>query len=208
MRTIAFVSGKGGVGKSTLLVHMAVAAGAAGEKVVVLDTDPQASVQSWAKNREADKPVVLAIPAIEVGKALEAAKQDGMTLALIDTAGALEMGVADAIAKADLALVPVRPHAFDIAAAQGTVTMLRKRDVKAAFVLSACPPRMPEVNDARHVLSTYHLKIFPGEITNRVAFARALAEGRAVSEIDDKRTAEARQEIRALWKWLRNEVTK
>ena len=53
MRTIAFLTQKGGAGKTTLAASLAVAAAHAGERAIALDLDPQASLLRWAKYREA-----------------------------------------------------------------------------------------------------------------------------------------------------------
>src|SRR6476660_9798122 len=53
MRSIAFLSQKGGVGRTTLAASLAVAAAGAGERVVALDLDPQASLVSWGERRKA-----------------------------------------------------------------------------------------------------------------------------------------------------------
>ena len=56
MRMIAFVTQKGGSGKTTLAVNLAVAAEEAGAKVLILDLDRQASAEAWYQDREADRP--------------------------------------------------------------------------------------------------------------------------------------------------------
>ncbi len=56
MHVIAFLSQKGGSGKTTLAVHVAVAAQQAGERVTLIDTDPQGSAQAWARVRKAPAP--------------------------------------------------------------------------------------------------------------------------------------------------------
>ena len=58
MRTIAFLSQKGGSGKTTLAVHTAVAAEESGEKVFLIDTDPQGSAQAWSQARTQESPPV------------------------------------------------------------------------------------------------------------------------------------------------------
>ncbi len=69
------------------------------------------------------------------------------------------------------------------------------------FVLSACPPRAPEVEQVRAELLKYGYAVAPGCITERRAFARAFATGRAVTEFDGEGKAAA--EIRALWRFLK-----
>lgn len=70
MRTISFVTQKGGSGKSTLAACLAVVAQQAGEKVFLIDMDPQGSLLKWSKARgERDIPVE-AIPAGKLHHAL------------------------------------------------------------------------------------------------------------------------------------------
>ena len=59
MRTIAVVSQKGGAGKTTLALHIAVAAELAGYSTVLLDMDPQGTAEAWSDWREEAPPVVI-----------------------------------------------------------------------------------------------------------------------------------------------------
>jgi chromosome partitioning protein len=56
MRSIALLSQKGGTGKSTLAIHIAVAAEASGERVTLIDTDPQGSIGAWRHARTIERP--------------------------------------------------------------------------------------------------------------------------------------------------------
>ena len=87
MRTIAFVTQKGGSGKSTIASSLAVTALEAGERVFILDMDPQQSLVKWSKTRgEADIPVEAVSPG-KLNAALNALAKNGITLCIIDTAG-------------------------------------------------------------------------------------------------------------------------
>jgi len=85
MRTLALKSQKGGAGKSTLVVNLAVEAMNAGEKVRIIDTDPQGSSVAWGDARGIE-PMVEAIDAGRIVDALKRAKRDGITFAIIDSA--------------------------------------------------------------------------------------------------------------------------
>jgi chromosome partitioning protein len=105
---------------------------------------------------------------------------------------------------ADLVVIPCRPTAFDLAAAGSAVEIVRAADMRAVFVLSACPFRAPEIAETRTVLGGFGFPVAPVEITDRRAFARAVATGRAVTEFDSH--GKAAEEIRALWHWLKKEM--
>jgi chromosome partitioning protein len=51
MHTIALVSRKGGTGKSTLAIGMAIAAVADGHKVCLLEADPLGTLSNWRRRR-------------------------------------------------------------------------------------------------------------------------------------------------------------
>ena len=204
MKKIAFLAQKGGSGKTTLAVHTAVAATEAGESVVVIDTDPQKSATVWGDARSQEAPIVATAAASELGRVLEAADQERMTLAIVDTAPHAATDATRIVRAGDLVALPVRPTAFDIAAAGSAVDIVKAAGVRAVFVLSACPFRSPEIAETRTVLAEYGLPIAPVEIIDRRAFARAVATGRAVTEFESD--GKAATEIRALWAWLKEQM--
>lgn len=204
MKKIAFLAQKGGSGKTTLAVHTAVAATEAGESVVVIDTDPQKSATVWGDARSQEVPIVATAAASELGRVLEAADQERMTLAIVDTAPHAAPDATRIVRAVDLVAIPVRPTAFDIAAAGSAVDIVKAAGVRAVFVLSACPFRFPEIAETRTVLAEYGLPIAPVEIIDRRAFARAVATGRAVTEFESD--GKAATEIRALWAWLKEQM--
>jgi len=200
VKVIAFLSQKGGAGKTTLAVHTAVAAHEAGCGVVLIDTDPQKSATVWGEARQAPAPVVATADVSELRRVLEAARDDGMGLAIVDAAPHAAPAAASIARSADLVAIPCRPTAFDLAAVEGAVRIVKAAGVKAIFVLSACPFRAPEIAETREALRGYGLPVAPVEITERRAFARAVASGRAVTEFEGD--GKAAGEIRALWTWL------
>ena len=204
MKKIAFLAQKGGSGKTTLAVHTAVAATEAGESVVVIDTDPQKSATVWGDARSQEVPIVATAAASELGRVLEAADQERMTLAIVDTAPHAAPDATRIVRAVYLVAIPVRPTAFDIAAAGSAVDIVKAAGVRAVFVLSACPFRSPEIAETRTVLAEYGLPIAPVEIIDRRAFARAVATGRAVTEFESD--GKAATEIRALWAWLKEQM--
>lgn len=204
VKTLAFLSQKGGAGKTTLAVHTAVAAHEVGHRVVLIDTDPQKSATVWASAREAEEPIVATVSPSEIGKVQAAAEGEGMALAIVDTAPHATAEAARIARSADLVVIPCRPSAFDLAAAAAAAKIVKAAGAKAVFVLSACPFRAPEIAETRAALATHGLPICPVEITDRRAFARAISSGLSVTEFETDGKAAA--EIRALWSWLKEQM--
>ena len=116
MRTIALVSQKGGSGKTTLSVGLAIAHELAGGDAVVIDLDPQGSAAVWGDLRGDDPPPVVTAHPPRLARVLDAAREAGASLAVIDTAPREAGGAVEAARWADLMLVPCRPSAVDLAA--------------------------------------------------------------------------------------------
>ena len=204
MKTIAFLSQKGGGGKTTLAVHCAVAAIGKGSRVAVVDTDPQGTATRWGQSRDSDSPAVAKATAQQLDDVLAAARHDAMTYCIIDSAPHATPSASRVASAADLIIIPVRPTAFDLAAVPATVAIVLAANRPAVFVLSACPTRSPETAEAADVLASYGFPVAPVIIHERRAFSRAVATGRAVTEFEPAGKAAA--EIDALWKWIKGEL--
>jgi chromosome partitioning protein len=197
MRSFAILSQKGGCGKSTVAVHLAVAAQRAGERVVILDSDPQRSALAWGDAREDEDPAVVAIDAGNVPAALTAAGKDGFTVAIVDTAPRAEP-IAAAVARAvSFVLIPLRPSAFDFATLPRTVAIVTAAKTPAALLLNACPSRAPEVTQARELCGAQPIPLAAVELGERRAYARAVQSGRSVQELEPG--GAAADEIARLW---------
>jgi chromosome partitioning protein len=199
-RVLALAAQKGGVGKSTLAVHLAVEAAAHGERVVVVDTDEQESAAGWGERRASETPLVVKAPPLRLPDVLEQAREEGLTLAVVDTAPRAALSAAQIAAAADLVLVPVRASAFDLRTLEAAVA-IATRGRRAAFVINAARPRSPEVADTEEVLAHFRLPVAPEPVGDRVAFGRAIPQGLAVSEFEPDGKAAA--EIAALWTFVR-----
>ena len=86
MKTLAILSQKGGVSKTTLATCLAVAAENDGKRTALFDLDPQATASFWNDIREADTPAVASIQAVRLPVMLNAAREAGTDLAIIDGA--------------------------------------------------------------------------------------------------------------------------
>lgn len=203
MHTVAMLSQKGGTGKTTLTLHLAVAAERQGQSVAVIDLDPQASSAGWKDSRPGDSPYVIPLPHTRLPQALQAAKEGGATLALIDTAPHSEGASLAAAKAADVILIPCRPGILDLRAI-GTTAELAKLAGKPAFVvLNTMPARASQVlADAREAVAVHGLDVCPVAIQQRAAFAHALTAGKTAQEYEPD--GKAAEETSQLYDWLRS----
>jgi chromosome partitioning protein len=201
MRTVAILSQKGGTGKTTLALHLAVAAETAGHRTVVIDLDPQASAAAWKDSRPGDTPVVVPVPAARLPQALHAAQEGGADLVVIDTAPhASEVALAAAEA-AHLVLIPCRAGILDIRAIGRTARVVKLAGKAAYVVLNAVPPHASHVlADARAAVALHELAVAPMALRQRAAYAHALTAGQTAQEYEPH--GKAAEDIATLYQWL------
>lgn len=123
MKTLSILSRKGGVGKTTLAIHLAVCASQKRKETVLLDLDPQASASDWGDSREAEEPVIMSCQSARLQQTLGKAADHGAELAIIDTAPHAEAASLTAARLSDLVLIPCKPAILDIRAI-GTPSIL------------------------------------------------------------------------------------
>ncbi|MGE4046263.1 MAG: AAA family ATPase [Acetobacteraceae bacterium] len=205
MRTIAILSQKGGSGKTTLVLHLAVAAERAGKVAAVIDLDPQASAAGWKDSRQADTPVVVAMPAARLTQALETARNAEADLAFIDSAphsGEVALAAAEA---ADVVLIPCRAGILDLRAIGATARIAKLAGKSAYVILNALPPNAPKLlADARAAVAVHGLEVAPVTLQQRAAFAHALTVGKTADEFEPN--GKAAEEITQLFQWLWQEA--
>lgn len=204
MKTIALVTQKGGTGKSSLAVSLAVAAQEKGLRVYVIDLDPQGTAKNWFERREAETPQVATIDANQLQAALATLEKQGHDLVVLDTAGVNTPATVSAMQAADLCLIPARPSIADIEATRPTTASLTKLGKPFAFVLNQCPPgRSIRTSDAYRVLQLGGV-VSTASLATRADHIDALALGQGVTERDSQ--GKAAREIRNLLQWVMNKM--
>ena len=199
MKVLAVISQKGGAGKTTLAVNLAVAAESEDEPTVIIDLDPQASAKTWHDLRGRDAPVVISAQASRLSEMIEVARSNGAELVIIDTAPHSEGAALSAARAADLVLIPCRPAILDLKAigTSGDLVALAKKE--AVVVLNAVPHQGRLAEEAEEAVRSYGLLIAPVKLTQRAAYVHSLTAGQAVLEFEPD--GKAAQEIRDLYKW-------
>ncbi|MBV8770799.1 MAG: ParA family protein [Deltaproteobacteria bacterium] len=193
---------KGGTGKSTGAIHLAVAAYQAGRRVTLLDTDPQATSMAWSRHREAQEPHVMAARAYEASKRMTANGE--CDLVVIDTAPRAEGDISKVAALADLIVIPLHCTMPDLLASEVAFRMAKAAERPFVVVFNAVNPRGLEVTEVREALTSQGHTVAPAMLAHHTAFARALSSGLAVTEFEDD--GKAAEEIRNLWKWVSKRI--
>ncbi|MGL4325498.1 MAG: AAA family ATPase [Beijerinckiaceae bacterium] len=209
MRIVAFVTQKGGSGKSTLASSLAVAASEAGEKVFILDMDPQASLMHWSKVRgKEDKSIgVEAVTPGKLNSVIAALGKSGVSLVILDTPGTESQASLAAMKAADLCIIPARPSVFDLWASELTRKSLRSMRKEYAFLLNQCPssPQSTRVADGVSALEAMGGLLNP-LISARVDHQDAARNGLGVTEYAP--SSEAADEMRKLWNSVKRRIGK
>src|SRR5918995_2066041 len=199
MKAITFVTQKGGSGKSTLCISLAIAAQESGASVCILEMDRQATVSDWAEHRRNETPEVAQIDATQLEDIMQRLQGSAYDYVFIDTPGIDSPGTLSAIRSADLCIIPRRPTPADLRAFKPTLAAIYRLEKKFAFVLNQTPPRSYRVRDATDGLTV--LGVLPDvNIVMRNDHQDAIGMGQGVTEFNP--TGAAAKEIRSLWAWL------
>jgi len=194
MRIWSAVSQKGGSGKTTLVLHAAVAAKSKGLGVLVCDLDPQRSAEQWSELREAcldtDEPTVVHGTAMGLDGMLEAARDNHTNLVLIDTPPAVDKSMIYAAAAADIVIVPTRSSVLDQFALNETLDYLKRIGAlgKAIVIINAPSKDQKARLDTEKVAKEgFGVAVLALALEDQVDLAVALGEGKGITESAPKR---------------------
>jgi chromosome partitioning protein len=197
MKTLAILAQKGGSGKTTLAVHMAVCAERSGLRTAIIDLDPQGSAVLWNQSRpDTMKLSATKAEASQLAALLGKAETGGIDLAIIDTAPHSNSAAAIVAKLADLVLIPCRPARFDLDAIASTLDIARAANAPAAVVINAAP-RGKLAEEARGALIRQGVNVVETVLHQRAAYSHAVIDGRSVHEYEPK--GAAAEEIEALY---------
>ena len=189
---VAFLNQKGGVGKTTLALHLAGAWSARGRRVLVVDADPQASALDWADQRLREGlPRLFGV----LGLARETLHKELPDLArdtdhLIIDGPPRVAGIArSALLAADLVLIPAQPSPFDGWASSEMLRLLDEArifrpELRARMLLNRCAARTVIARETAEALADQDPPMLASRVGQRVAFADAARTGRLASESD------------------------
>lgn len=179
-KVIAVVQQKGGSGKTTLAVNLAVAAIRRGMTVALLDTDPQGSLGRWfmtRRERLGDAGLEFSTSSAW-GVSYECEKLKGEAdLVIVDTPPKVDADLRPALREADLVLVPVASSHVDLWATEGVLDLAARERKETWLVLNRARAGTRLGEDVARAASELTAGVMDARLANRVVYAETLGQG-------------------------------
>lgn len=200
----ALVGQKGGVGRTTLALHLGAAAQRAGLRTLILDASRDGTALAWALNHRLHWPTTLRVTPVVSGRrspVLDLAF--GHDVTLVDCSAGDDATVAAVLEAADVALLPCTPSPLDAWALGDTLALTREVAHKnprliASVVLNRVDPRTSLGRDAATQLRSQGVPVLGAGLRQRVAYVEALAGELPLWELDPEAYDDVQQLLVAL----------
>jgi len=202
MITVALISMKGGSGKTTIALNLAVAASFQKKTAAIIDLDPQGSVLCWWRHRKAcmgvHEPKVESTYAVGLQEVFE--NVSGSDYVFIDTASHNMSEAISAAKVADVVLIPFMPSAPDLAEIHSSFEVAKAAKKKAAAIMNMAPTRGTLGQEVLEWMELRNYAVSPVVLAQRNTFLRSIFEGMSVQEYEPN--GKASEEIRNLFMWM------
>jgi chromosome partitioning protein len=205
MRSIMVLNAKGGSGKSTIATNLASYFATTGQKVMLVDFDPQHSSLDWLKARQSGRPAITAAD----GSSGTVRTPRSIDYVVYDTPAAVRGKELTALLrKAESVIVPVLPSPIDMRAATDFIQEVLKngrvsrKETRIALLANRCR----ENTNVYHQLETFLSKIkkvpFISVLRETQNYNRAAERGLGIFELPPYQISRDLEQWDPIIKWL------
>lgn len=199
-KVVVIAQQKGGAGKTTLAIQLAVSWQQMGRRVAMIDVDPQGSLAAWRYLRdsslgEEEGPPVEPLSGWRLGNRLTKTASNS-DIVVVDSPPHAETDAKAAVRAADLVLLPIQPTMLDLWATAATLELAEAETTKALLVLNRVPPRSLTADAVAAEIKRRKWPAARTRLGNRQAYAASINEGKGV--IETARSSLAGKEVEAL----------
>ena len=200
-KVITVAQQKGGTGKTTLAVHLALAfIKYHNLKIVIIDTDPQGSLGKWfmirSKKNLLDKNLTFKTASLWGAQYESKTFKKDHDIVIIDTPPKIESDARPSIEAADLVLIPMTPSHVDFWATEAIIDIAKKAEKKIFIQINRANERSKLVKKTHEYINTINVKSTNTLIGHRQIYASSMGEGKTA--IEKQKKSNAVEEIKKL----------
>ncbi len=208
-KVITIAQQKGGTGKTTLAVHLALAfIKYHNLKVAIIDTDPQGSLGKWfmIRNEKKNSNDNLTFKTASLWGAQYESKtlKNDHDIVIIDTPPKIESDARPAIEAADLVLIPMSASHVDFWATGAIVDIAKKANKKILIQINRSNQRSKLITKTNDFIKSLDLSSTKTIIGNRQIYASSMGEGKTA--VEKQKKGNAVEEIKNLSEQILAEV--
>jgi chromosome partitioning protein len=209
MMIIGVIGQKGGGGKTTTSLGLAVAAAEDGKAVVVIDLDQQANSAKWRDRREPDNVAVIGALQSRIKQTLETARVHGAEYVIIDSPGHNDSAAMETVRASDIVLLPVEAQMFHFETLPAMRDLIRVAGDKPTWILinKLHPAASVQAEKLKRILAeTYAMSVCPIHWSRLDVYGTAADIG--LTPLEQAADGKAAEEIRSLYKFTCQQINK